>query len=236
MKGPVLDLPLAGTGDSRTFQRTYPVKWRTVPPGSALTMISPESLSVSLSAFALISLAELGDKSQLVCMTLAARHRHWPVLLGASAAFFILNALAVLFGAGVAAWVPERMMAGIVAVLFGAFGIHALRSQGDDDAEEVIDKPGHGIFFTTLLLILVAEFGDKTQIAVAGMAGSLAPWPVWVGATAALVTVSALGVWAGRTLLQRLPLHWLHRASGGIFLLFALAAAWRAITIGYSSV
>ena len=192
-------------------------------------MIPPESFSVSLSTFALIALAEIGDKSQLVCMTLAARHRHWPVILGATAAFLILNALAVLFGAGVAAWVPERVTAAIVALLFGAFGIHALRTQDDDESEEVVERPGHGIFFTTLLLILVAEFGDKTQIAVAGLAGSMAPLPVWIGATTALVMVSALGVWAGRTVLQRLPLHWLHRVSGGIFLVFALVAGWRAL-------
>jgi len=134
-------------------------------------MVSPESLSASLSTFALISLAEIGDKSQLVCMTLAARHRHWPVILGAAAAFTVLNALAVIFGAGVAAWVPERVTAGVVAVLFGAFGIHALRTQDDAETEDVIERPGHSIFFTTLLLILVAEFGDKTQIAVAGLAG-----------------------------------------------------------------
>lgn len=71
-------------------------------------MFSPESVSVSLSAFSLIALAEIGDKSQLVCMTLAACHRHWPVLLGASAAFIVLNVLAVLFGAAVATWVPLK--------------------------------------------------------------------------------------------------------------------------------
>jgi putative Ca2+/H+ antiporter (TMEM165/GDT1 family) len=192
-------------------------------------VISPESFSVSLSAFILIAVAEIGDKSQLVCMTMAARHRHWPVLLGAVTAFLILNTLAVLFGAGVAAWVPERLMAGIVAVLFGVFGVHALLSSDGAESEDVVERPGHGIFFTTLLLILVAEFGDKTQIAVAGLAGSMAPLPVWAGATVALVTVSALGVWAGRTVLQRLPLHWLHRIGGGIFLVFALLAAWRAL-------
>jgi len=191
-------------------------------------MIPAESVSVFFSSFVFIALAEIGDKSQLVCMTLAARHRHWPVILGATAAFLILNALAVLFGAGVAAWMPERLTAGIIAVLFGAFGIHALLNQDNEQPEDVREKPGHGIFFTTLLLILVAEFGDKTQIAVAGLAGSMAPLPVWLGATAALVLVSALGVWAGRTVLQRLPLFWLHRMSGGVFLLFALLAAWKA--------
>jgi putative Ca2+/H+ antiporter (TMEM165/GDT1 family) len=191
-------------------------------------MIPPEALSISLSTFTLIALAEIGDKSQLVCMTLAARHRHWPVILGAATAFLVLNTLAVLFGAGVAAWVPERVTAGLVAVLFGAFGIHALIKQDDGESGAVAARSGNGIFLTTLLLIFVAEFGDKTQIAVAGLAGSFDPFPVWLGANAALILVSVLGVWAGRTVLQRLPLLWLHRISGGFFLVFALLAAWRA--------
>jgi len=191
-------------------------------------MIPPESISTSLSTFTLIALAEIGDKSQLVCMTLAARHRHWPVILGAATAFLVLNTLAVLFGAGVAAWIPERVTAGLVALLFGVFGIHALSKQDDDESEELAERSGHGIFLTTLLLIFVAEFGDKTQIAVAALAGSFDPLPVWLGATTALIMVSVLGVWAGRTVLQRLPLLWLQRISGGVFLLFALLAAWRA--------
>ena len=193
-------------------------------------MILPESFSVALSTFALIALAEIGDKSQFVCMALAARHRHWPVILGAITAFLALNTLAVLFGAGVAAWVPERIMAGLVSLLFAAFGVHALYKQVDDESEDAVEMSDHGIFITALLLIFVAEFGDKTQIAVAGLAGSFDPLPVWLGATAALVMVSILGVWAGRTVLQRLPLLWLHRISGAIFLLFAFLAAWRALT------
>jgi putative Ca2+/H+ antiporter (TMEM165/GDT1 family) len=162
-------------------------------------------------------------------MTLAARHGHWPVLLGATTAFIVLNTLAVVFGAGVAAWIPEQVIAGIVAVLFGAFGIHALLSADESASETVTEKPGHGVFFATLLLILVAEFGDKTQIAVAGLAGSLPPLPVWLGATVALVLISALGVWVGCTIFQRLPLSWLRRVGGGVFLVFAVAAGWRAL-------
>ena len=94
-----------------------------------------------------------------------------------------------------------------------------------------MEQAGHSIFLTTLLLIFVAEFGDKTQIAVAGLASTLSPVPVWLGATAALLFISVLGVWAGRTILQRLPLQWLHRLSGGIFILFALIAAWRALSL-----
>ncbi len=121
------------------------------------------------------------------------------------------------------------MTAGVVAVLFGAFGIHALLNQDDGEMEDVVERSGHSIFFTALLLILVAEFGDKTQLAVAGLASSLPPLPVYLGATTALVMISALGVWAGRTVLQRLPLFWLHRVSGIVFLLFALLAAWRVL-------
>lgn len=193
-------------------------------------MILPDALTASATAFALIALAEIGDKSQLVCMTVAARHRtsHWPVILGAAAAFSVLNALAVIFGAGVAQWVPERVAAGGVALLFFGFAVHALRQGGDEDDEDVEETPGRGVFLTTLLLLFVAEFGDKTQIAVVGLAGSLNPWAVWAGATAAEVGVSALGVWAGRALLARLPVVWLHRAGAALFLLFAAVAAARA--------
>ena len=190
-------------------------------------MFTSEFFSISLTSFTLIALAELGDKSQLVCMTLASRHRHWPVLLGAAVAFTVLNTLAVVFGAGVAAWLPERVTAALVAILFGIFGIHALRTNQTDEAELVVKHSGRSIFLTTLALLFVAEFGDKTQIAVAGLAGSTSPLPVWIGATIALLLVSALGVWAGRTLLQRLPLSWLHRVSGVIFLTFSLLAAWK---------
>jgi putative Ca2+/H+ antiporter (TMEM165/GDT1 family) len=97
----------------------------------------PESASVLLSAFTLISVAEIGDKSQLVCMTLAAGHRPWPVLLGATLAFIIPNTLAVLFGAAVAAWVPERWTAVIVVVLFGVFGVNALLTREDEKSQNV---------------------------------------------------------------------------------------------------
>lgn len=172
--------------------------------------------------FLLIALAEFGDKSQLVCMTLAARHRGLPVVLGAVAAFAILNLLAVLFGAAVAAWLPEWVVTLAVAALFAVFGISALRYQEEDDDEEVEEKPGHGIFATTFLLIFLAEFGDKTQIAVAGMGSTTDSAPVWLGATLALSCTSILGVLAGRKFLHKLPLVWIHRISGLFFL--ALAA------------
>ncbi len=195
-----------------------------------LAVISPESwLSSASATFLLIALAEFGDKSQLVCMTLAARHRGLPVVLGAVAAFAILNLLAVLFGAAVAAWLPEWIVTAAVGTLFAVFGISALRYKEEDEDEEIEEKPGHNVFATTFLLIFLAEFGDKTQIAVAGMGSTTHALAVWTGATLALASTSVLGVIAGQKLLHRLPLVWIHRISGVFFLLLALFAAVRLI-------
>jgi putative Ca2+/H+ antiporter (TMEM165/GDT1 family) len=79
--------------------------------------------SVLFSSFSLIGLAEMGDKSQLVCMTLAAQYRAWPVLSGAVAAFSVLNLMAVLFGTAIAHWLPENIVVIIVGLLFLFFGI-----------------------------------------------------------------------------------------------------------------
>jgi putative Ca2+/H+ antiporter (TMEM165/GDT1 family) len=183
----------------------------------------------SATSFALIAAAEIGDKSQLVCMTLAARHRATPVIWGAIVAFALLNTLAILFGVAIASWFPEYVVAGTVAFLFALFGIQAIRTQedGDEDAD-VQEKSGHSIFFTTFALITVAEFGDKTQLAVVALSSTAAPIAVWLGATAALTLTSALGVLAGRTVLQKIPLSLLHKISGVFFLVLAGYAGYKA--------
>lgn len=187
-----------------------------------------EMSATAATSFALIAAAEIGDKSQLVCMTLASRHRPVPVLLGAIAAFAFLNTLAVVFGVAIASWLPEHIVAAIVAFLFAAFGIHSLRVETEDENEEIKEKSGHGIFFTTFLLITVAEFGDKTQLAVVALSSTAAPIAVWFGSTIALASTSALGVLAGRTILQKVPLELLHKTSGIIFLTLSVFAGYRA--------
>ncbi len=183
-----------------------------------------EWLTAAASAFGVIFLAEIGDKSQLVCMTLAARHHHSPVMLGSIAAFIVLNTLAVVFGVGLALWVPEKVVAGAVAILFGVFGIKSLLAKEEDGDEEVQELSGHSIFITTFLMLFLAEMGDKTQLAVAGMASTMPVLPVWVGSTLALATTSALGILVGRKLLSRIPLHRLHQISGVFFLILAAFA------------
>lgn len=179
------------------------------------------TLTTAGTAFALIGAAEIGDKSQLVCMALSARHRGLPVLCGALTAFSLLNLMAVVFGAAIAQWLPRTYLLLGVAVLFGIFGLAALLAREEGAGEAVRERRGHGVFVTTFLMILLAEFGDKTQLATAGLSVGGALVPVWIGATLGLGVTSALGVYAGRTVLQRIPLHLLHRISGVMFLALA---------------
>lgn len=191
-----------------------------------------EISATAATSFALIAAAEIGDKSQLVCMTLASKHRAMPVLLGAVSAFAFLNTLAVIFGIAIASWLPEHIVATIVAILFAAFGIHSLHMEMEDENSEIKEKSGNSIFLTTFLLITVAEFGDKTQLAVVGLSSTATPIAVWFGSTVALALTSALGIIAGRAILQKIPLALLHKISGTIFLMLSVFAGYRAYT-GY---
>jgi Ca2+/H+ antiporter, TMEM165/GDT1 family len=183
--------------------------------------------AITSSSYLLIFAAEIGDKSQLVCMVLATRYRALPVLFGATLAFVILNTLAVTFGVAIANWVPEVLISAIVAVLFMVFGIQALRVEEEEDDGDTVKVDNHrSIFITTLLLISFAEFGDKTQLAVVALSSTSVPLAVWLGSTLALISTSALGVLAGRTILQRVPISLLHRISGVIFIILALYASY----------
>jgi Ca2+/H+ antiporter, TMEM165/GDT1 family len=198
-----------------------------LPSASNLFEVPPlaQWFSISGTTMVVIFLAELGDKSQLVCMTLAARHRPKPVFFGSLLAFVFLNILAVVFGATLSTWIPHNVMIYIVAALFGLFGVQTLlASEEDEDDEEVEIKSGRGIFISAFLLIFIAEFGDKTQIAVAGMASAAPPMTIWLGATLALALSSAIGVLVGQRFLKRIPMNILSKVTGIFFLVLAAIA------------
>lgn len=192
-------------------------------------LLSPlaEWLAPTVTSFSLVFLAELGDKSQIVTMTLAARHPHWPVFAGSVGAFLVLNGLAVVFGAELAHWIPEQLTAALVAILFAVFGVKAWRQGAEEDEEAVREPSGRSVLLSTFSLILLAEMGDKTQLAVAGLASHLSPLAVWLGATLALTATSALGVTIGCRLLRTLPLRRIHQASGILFITLAALALTR---------
>lgn len=185
-------------------------------------------LTATLSSFLLIFLAEFGDKSQLVCMVLASRHRGLPVWAGAVLAFALLNALAVTVGAAIAQWLPEFWLSVGVAVLFALFGVSALRDAGQEDGT-IEEKSRRNVFFTAFVMIFAAEFGDKTQLSVAALGAAQSLWAVYIGATLALAVTTCLGVLGGRWLTQRIAVQTLHKAGGVLFLLFAAWAAYNGI-------
>ncbi|WP_370280117.1 TMEM165/GDT1 family protein [Pontibacterium sp.] len=189
-----------------------------------------ELLAPLIKSFLLVFIAEFGDKSQLVCMTLAARYRSAVVLIGAVLAFAALNLLGVTVGVLVAQWVPDWIVLVIVMLLFLLFGIQALRS-ADEDENDGDSKVGKHLLVSVFLLIFLAEFGDKTQLAVAGLASVESAVGVWLGSTLALIGTTLLGVLAGRTLLQRLSVAWVQRGSGVIFILFALLAGYELMDV-----
>lgn len=184
-----------------------------------------------LTSFLLIFAAEIGDKSQLVCMALAVRYRALPVAVGAILAFLVLNTLAVVFGAAIANWIPELVISITVSMIFLLFGFHALRT-GEDEGElddgDLNVKSQQHIIFSTFALITVAEFGDKTQLAVVAVSSHSSALEVWLGSTLALISTSIMAVWAGRTILQRIPIVLLHRSSGALFIILSLLAAYSA--------
>ncbi len=181
-------------------------------------------------SYLMILLAELGDKSQLVCLVMAMRYRPWPVFSGALLAFVLMNSLAVLFGAAISNWIPENYLALAVSLLFAFFGLHLLSTHPTTELPE--QRNGRrGVLWATFLLILLSELGDKTQLAVVGLSATAAPLAVWCGATLALATTSALGAWAGSRIKHDAVLKWLHRLGGVLFLLFALMALLRGLAI-----
>ena len=182
-------------------------------------------LSVVLSSFSLLFLAEMGDKSQLLAMTLAHRYRAASVVAGTFAAFAVLNLLAVLVGQVLFELVPKGLMLLAAGGLFLYFGYRSWRDADAAEEDTNGSGPRRGGLITSFTLIFVAELGDKTQLAMIAMAaGTGQIWAVFVGGTLALWVVSLVGILFGATLLRRIPRHRVHRAAALMFAIFGLLA------------
>jgi len=183
-----------------------------------------ELFSSTLPVFAAIFLAEMGDKSQLVCMALASKHKTRPVAFGAIAAFGLLNLFAVTLGSNLSQLIPQQWITLAAAILFILFGLHSLfaghKEESDDDVTQLKSK--RGILLTTFVMIFLAELGDKTQLAVFTMSSTYLPVSVWIGSTLALTATSLLGIYAGRKWLAKVNIQLLHKISGLFFIGLAL--------------
>lgn len=189
-------------------------------------------LSTLLSTFGLIFLAELGDKTQLTAMALALRYPWKRIFIGIAAAFTVLNMAAVLVGRMLFMVLPLFWVTLISALLFLYFGYSTLKNSCVEDDDDGPPPTAADAVRTAFLMIFMAELGDKTQLVTASQAaqhsGSLAGMlSVFVASTLALWLVSLIGIFAGKQLVKLIPVCWIHRSAGVMFLLFGLVMGWR---------
>lgn len=189
-------------------------------------------LSTLLSTFGLIFLAELGDKTQLTAMALALRYPWKRIFIGIAAAFTVLNMAAVLVGRVLFMVLPLFWVTLISALLFLYFGYSTLKNSCVEEDDDGPPPTAADAVRTAFLMIFMAELGDKTQLVTASQAaqhsGSLSGMgSVFVASTLALWSVSLIGIFAGKQLVKLIPVCWIHRAAGVMFLLFGLAMGWR---------
>jgi Ca2+/H+ antiporter, TMEM165/GDT1 family len=159
-----------------------------------------------LLSFGVIFVAELGDKSQLMAMTFAARYRFWTVLAAITAATAVVHLASVAIGAAMGLSLPSEVINVIAGLAFVAFGIWTLR--GDELTEEEADKAKRttrSAFLAVGIAFLLAELGDKTMLATVTLATTEGWFGTWVGSTLGMVAADALAIGIGAVLGRQLP-------------------------------
>ncbi|MDT5154536.1 MAG: Ca2+/H+ antiporter, family [Mycobacterium sp.] len=180
-------------------------------------------LSAALVSLGVVFVAELGDKSQLMTMTYALRHRWWVVLSGVAIAAFLVHGLSVTIGHFVGLTLPQRPIAFAAAtafLLFAAWTWHGSR-KGDDDEEVEVAEPRY-VIFAVISSFVLAELGDKTMLATVALASDHNWAGVWIGATVGMVLADGVAIAVGALLHKRLPERFLHSLASVLFLLFGL--------------
>jgi putative Ca2+/H+ antiporter (TMEM165/GDT1 family) len=177
-----------------------------------------------------VALAEIGDKTQLLALLLAARFRRpGPIVAGILVATLLNHALAGALGALAAQWLTPQVLRWIVAISFIAIAAWTLKPDKLDD-DEAQAGSNHGAFVATVIAFFLAEIGDKTQVATVLLAARYAPlWAVVVGTTAGMLLANVPVVLLGSRFAARLPLHLARRVAALVFLVLGAWVAVRGI-------
>lgn len=174
----------------------------------------------ALAAFGLVFLAELGDKSMLLAVGFAARHRALPVLAGIAFAAVTAIGFSVALGTALGAVIPRSALAIVGGVVFLAFGVWTLR--GDDDEEDAAELRGRFLLIGVSLAFLVAELGDKTMIASVALAGVRSAVPVWIGGALGMTVASGIAIGIAASFGSRLPERAVRVMAAAAFLFFGV--------------
>ncbi len=180
-----------------------------------------QALMISAGA---VTLAEVGDKTQLLAFILAARFKKpIPILLGILIATLINHGLAGAFGAWITTLIDPQWLRWILGGSFLAMAVWILIPDTIDE-EETVSLKTMGVFTTTLVTFFLAEMGDKTQIATIALA---AHYPstveVVAGTTLGMMLADGPAVFVGQHLAQKIPMKLMHAIAGGIFALLGVA-------------
>ena len=185
-----------------------------------------ESLLVSITT---VAIAEMGDRTQLLSLVLAAHYRKpWPILAGVLCATLANHAVAGLIGAHLGRLLTPALLDGVVGVSMVGMALWALRP--DTLKEDAAGARRSGAFIATLIAFFIAEIGDKTQVATMALAAAYPNLALVVaGTTAGMLLANAPVVFLGKAFSERLPLRALHYAASALFLVLGVIFLIRAL-------
>jgi putative Ca2+/H+ antiporter (TMEM165/GDT1 family) len=172
-------------------------------------------------SLALIFLAELGDKTQLVALMLATRFKAGIVLAGVFVATLLVHAFSVILGDLAGKVLPHgwiMVLSGLAFIGFAAWTWCGDRLDEDNQRLRRLTSP----FMIVAVTFFLAELGDKTMLSTVTLATQYPLVPVWLGSTAGMVLSDALAIWVGQALGKRLPERAVKLGAAVIFLAFGL--------------
>ena len=185
-----------------------------------------------LTAFAVVFVAEFGDRTQLLLLALATRHRATPVVGGLLVGYGLMTVVAVALGATLGAALPDRVVRVGSGLVFLGFAVWTLRGEEDEDEDHVDDRSQRhplALLVSISGAIMLSEIGDKSMLATATLAADGDPLAVWIGATVGILSAGAVGVAVGRLLAGRVRPDVLRWASALLFAGFGIAMLVRAL-------
>ncbi len=173
-----------------------------------------------LSTFAIVTLAELGDKTQIAVVCLSAKHRPRSIFIGAILAFALVDGLSALIGGAIAPFVPAFWISVVAGISFLIFGAYTFFSK--EDAVVKIKEHSKAVT-TSFFLIAVMELGDKTQLAVIALSAEYdAIIQVFVGVMLAFTLLTALGAVFGKIISRYISARYIKIGASAIFIVFGI--------------
>ncbi len=180
-------------------------------------------LAATALSFAVIFVAELGDKSQLMALTFATRFPIRSVLIGITLATAVVHLVSVAIGYGLGAALPTGWINLVAALAFIVFGFWTLR--GDtltEDEQDKVNRVGKRAVIAVGTAFFLAELGDKTMLATITLATDYGWLGTWIGSTLGMVAADALAIVVGMALGKRLPEKVIAYGAAALFFLFGI--------------